>query len=83
MDLFKIYPFEFEGKKYEVRIYHTDTLINSVVFKENHPATGIRNQIKTPEAIEIQHILNNESMNYFIELSKKEISDKLWKDLLN
>ena len=81
MQLFKTYPFEFDDEKYEVRIFHNDKLINVVVFKEKHPATGIRHQIQIPETMEIEKILNSNSMNHFIELSKKEISDNLWKHL--
>ncbi|RLC54027.1 MAG: hypothetical protein DRH79_01900 [Candidatus Cloacimonadota bacterium] len=81
MELFKTYPFEFDDEKYEVRIYHNDKLINVAVFKENHPATGIRHQIQIPEGMEIEKILNSDSMNHFIELSKKEISDNLWYNL--
>ena len=81
MELIKTYPFEFDDEKYEVRIYHNDKLINVAVFKENHPATGIRHQIQIPEGMEIEKILNSDSMNHFIELSKKEISDNLWYNL--
>jgi hypothetical protein len=83
MELFKTHPFVFDNEKFEVRIYHDDKLLNIVVFNENYPATGIRHQIQIPKATDIQEILKSKKLNYFIELSKKEILENVWENIIS
>ena len=54
MKLLKNIPFDFENKKYEIRILFGDNTINIAAFQNNYPANGFRRQIKltknsTPE----------------------------------
>jgi len=83
MEIYKTFPFEFNGNKYETRIYHEDRLINVLTFKDNHPVSGIRHQIQVSKNRNIQDILQIEKLNYFIELVKQEILDNLWEKLIN
>jgi len=83
MNLIKTIHFETNNEKYEVRIYHDLKLINFVVFKKNYPATGIRHQIMISKDKDVEKRLNQDSINYFVELSKKEISDNIWGKIIN
>ena len=63
MKLFKKIPMRFEEKEYEIRVLYDDTMINLVVFLNNHPANGYRHQVKLPKECNVQRLLEKYLVN--------------------
>jgi hypothetical protein len=82
MELFTNFPFSYEEKEYEIRVYCTDRLINVVAFHNNHPANGFRHQIQVPKKISVNELLEKEVINELVDISKKDISEKRWERLI-
>lgn len=78
MTIFKTIPFPYENKKYEIRVYYNDTLINVVAFCDNYPANGFRHQIKVSKNLSVNKLLENEVINELVEISKKDIIERRW-----
>jgi hypothetical protein len=83
MNLFKTYPFTFEDINYEIRVYYTDRLINVAVFRNNHPASGIRHLLHIPKNFKVMDLLEKNVLDDFIEVSKSDIVTKRWATLLS
>ena len=81
MELFDTFPFSFEEKEYEIRVYYSDNLINVVAFHNNHPANGFRHQIQVSKKISVNELLKKDVINELVEISKKDILEKRWERL--
>ena len=82
MILYKAIPFTFDGKDYEVKIFHDENLLNVVAFKNNYPANGFRHQIKFPKSASVKKMLGHEVIDEYVEMCKKDISEKRWERLM-
>jgi hypothetical protein len=79
MELFQKITWEYEDKKYEIRILFEDHLINILTFLNNYPANGFRYQIQLPKNAEIQKFLKIEKFTHIIENAKEDIKNERWK----
>jgi hypothetical protein len=79
MELFQKITWEYEDKKYEIRILFEDHLINILTFLNNYPANGFRYQIQLPKNAEIQKFLKIENFTHIIENAKEDIKNERWK----
>ena len=82
MNLLKTIPFVFAGEAYEIKIFHAENLINILVFKNHYPTNGFRHQIRIPKTISIKDIVNLEVIDEYIDICKKDISEKRWERLV-
>lgn len=78
MKLLKKIPFTHQDMRYEVRVLYNDDTINIAVFSNNHPANGIRYQIKIPKYITIEKLHIPDHLQTWIEMSKKDIIENRW-----
>ena len=82
MILYKAVPFTFDGENYEIKIFHEENLINIVAFNNNYPANGFRHQIKIPKYASIEKMCDHDVINDYVEMCKKDISEKRWERLI-
>ena len=82
MELLKKFPFDFEGKKYEIRVYYDEDIINIVAFLNNYPHNGFRYHIKVPGDRNLQKVLKKEPFSHLVDVAKDDITQKRWEKLL-
>jgi hypothetical protein len=82
MNHYKDVPFTFEGEDYKIRVFYDENSINILAFKNHYPASGFRHQIKIPKNVPVKNVLNQDVINEYVEICKKDISEKLWERLL-
>ena len=68
MTLFEKIPMSFEGRNYEIRVLYDDTTINVVAFLNNHPANGLRHQVKISKQVDIKGVLEMDAANELVEM---------------
>ena len=83
MTLYQEIPFAWEDESYQIKIFYEEKLINFVAFKKSHPVNGIRHQILIPKYISVNDVLENDVLDEFIEMCKKDISEKRWERLIS
>ncbi len=83
MTLYQEIPFAWEDESYQIKIFYEEKLINFVAFKKSHPANGIRHQILIPKYTSVNDVLENDVLDEFIEMCKKDISEKRWERLIS
>jgi len=82
MILFKKIPFSFEERLYEVRIYYDDKKINLLVFRDNYPVNGFRNQINIPRKSSPESFLENSVIEELVSVARQDILEKRWNRFL-
>ena len=82
MTFYREIPFAWEGENYQIKIFFEEKLINIVAFKNKHPANGIRHQILIPKYASVNEVLANNTLDEFVEMCKKDISEKRWERLI-
>jgi hypothetical protein len=82
MNQLKKIKFDFDGENYEIKIFHQENLINILAFKNNYPANGFRHQIQIPKGISVKDVLDQTVMSEYVELCKKDISERRWERLI-
>ncbi len=78
MEQYKTESFSHEGKAYDIRVFYNKNIINTVVFSDNYPASGIRHQIQLPKDVNPKSILENDVMSDFIQMAKNDIQEHRW-----
>jgi len=78
MQLYKKIPWDYKGKKYEIRIMYEANLINVVSFLNNYPANGFRYQVLLQKNSNAQNILKTENFSSLIENAKEDIKENRW-----
>jgi hypothetical protein len=82
MLLFKKVPYSFAERDYEIKVFYDNNTINIVTFKNHYPANGFRYQIKISKNLVMKEILQQKVIDEFIEICKKDISEKRWERLV-
>jgi hypothetical protein len=82
MLLYKKVPYSFAEKDYEINVLHDNNTINIVTFKNHYPANGLRHQIKISKNLVMKEILQQKVIDEFIEICKRDISEKRWERLI-
>jgi len=78
MFLHKKVPYSFTEKDYEIKVFYNTNTINIVAFKNHYPANGFRHQIKISKNLVMKELLQNKVIDEFIEICKRDISEKRW-----
>ncbi|KAA3614954.1 MAG: hypothetical protein D8M58_10905 [Calditrichaeota bacterium] len=78
MELYKKIPWDYQGKKYEIRIMYQANIINIVSFLDNYPANGFRYQVLLKKDHDIKSILKAEKLNSLINNAKDDIKENRW-----
>ena len=81
MFLHKKVPYSFTEKDYEIKVFYNTNTINIVAFKNHYPANGFRHQIKISKNLVMKELLQNKVIDEFIEICKRDISEKRWNRL--
>lgn len=81
MYLYKQISYSFEKNNYEIKVFYDDNSINVLAFKNDYPANGFRHQIKISKNLVMEKILQQKIIDEFIEIGKKDISEKRWERL--
>ena len=82
MLLYKKELYSFAEKDYEIKVFYDDNTINIVAFKNHYPANGFRHQIKISKNLVIKEILQQKVIDEFIEICKRDISEKRWERVI-
>lgn len=82
MLLYKKVLYSFAEMDYEINVFYDNNTINIVAFKNHYPANGFRHQIKTSKNLVIKEILQQKVIDEFIEICKRDISEKRWERLI-
>ena len=86
MTLFRKIPVTIDNKEYEVRIYYEPGIINIAVFYDGHPATGFRHRIHLNKKLDVEEILQKDSVQKVIEeiirIAREDISGNRWERFL-
>ena len=82
MLLYKKVPYSFAESDYEIKIFYDNNTINIVTFKNHYPANGFRHQIKISKNLVMKEILQQKVIDEFIEICKRDISEKRWEKLV-
>ena len=82
MLLYKKVPYSFAERDYEIEVFYDNNTINIVAFKNHYPANGFRHQIKISKNLVMKEILQHKIINEFIEICKRDISEKRWERLI-
>jgi hypothetical protein len=83
MKLLKNIPFDFENKKYEIRILFGDNTINIAAFRNNYPANGFRRQIKLTKNSTPEKALDSKMVTDIIDWVKNDIFENRWDTFLS
>ena len=75
MELYKVTPVEFEGKKFEVKVLHGGNVINVVAFLNHYPADGYRHQLVLPKNCDVVKMLDSEAVSDLLDLTIAEIKE--------
>ncbi|MCK5767112.1 MAG: hypothetical protein KAH35_01885 [Candidatus Atribacteria bacterium] len=78
MLLYKKVPYSFAERDYEINVFYDDNTINIVAFKNHYPTNGFRHQIKISKNLVMKELLQNKVIDEFIEICKRDISEKRW-----
>jgi len=81
MLLYKKVLYSFSEWDYEIKVFYDDNTINIVAFKNHYPANGFRHQIKISKNRAMKKILQQKVIDEFIEICKRDISEKRWERL--
>ncbi|MEA1940251.1 MAG: hypothetical protein U9N03_06275 [Candidatus Caldatribacteriota bacterium] len=82
MLLYKKVPFSLGKKEYEIKVFYDEDAINIVLFKDHYPGNGFRHQIKISKNLVMKKLLQNNIIDEFIEICKRDISEKRWERLI-
>ena len=82
MLLYKKVLYSFAEREYEIKVFYDNNTINIVAFKNHYPANGFRHQIKISKNLVIKEILQQKVIDEFIEICKRDISEKRWERLI-
>jgi hypothetical protein len=82
MFLYKKVPYSFVERDYEIKVFYDNNTINIVAFKNHYPANGFRHQIKISKNLVMKEILQQKVIDEFIEICKRDISEKRWERLI-
>jgi len=82
MLLYKKVPYSFAERDYEINVFYDNNTINIVAFKNHYPANGFRHQIKISKNLVMKEILQHKVIGEFIEICKRDISEKRWERLI-
>jgi len=82
MLLYKKVPYSFAESDYEIKVFYDNNTINIVAFKNHYPVNGFRHQIKISKNLVIKEILQQKVIDEFIEICKRDISEKRWERLI-
>ena len=82
MLLYKKVLYSFAERDYEIKVFYDNNTINIVAFKNHYPANGFRLQIKISKNLVIKEILQQKVIDEFIEICKRDISEKRWERLI-
>ncbi|MEA2022290.1 MAG: hypothetical protein U9N08_07435 [Candidatus Caldatribacteriota bacterium] len=83
MFLYKKVPFSFEERDYKIKVFYDDKTINIVAFENHYPANGFRHQIKISKNLVMKELLQSKVISKFIEICKKDVSEKRWEKLIH
>jgi hypothetical protein len=78
MELFQSKQLSFEGQDYEIRVLYEEGLINVAAFRDKHPASGYRYQIKLPKRCDVLGCLERNIMDPLVEMCEKDILERRW-----
>jgi len=82
MLLYKKVPYSFAERDYEIKVFYDNNSINIVTFKNHYPANGFRHQIKISKNLVMKEMLQQKVIDEFIEICKRDISEKRWERLI-
>jgi len=82
MLLYKKVLYSFAEREYEIKVFYDNNTINIVAFKNHYPVNGFRHQIKISKNLVIKEILQQKVIDEFIEICKRDISEKRWERLI-
>ena len=82
MLLYKKVPYSFGERDYEINVFYDNNTINIVAFKNHYPANGFRHQIKISKNLVMKEMLQQKVIDEFIEICKRDISEKRWERLI-
>ena len=82
MLLYKKVLYSFAERDYEIKVFYDNNTINIVAFKNHYPANGFRHQIKISKNLAMKEILQEKVIDEFIEICKRDISEKRWERLI-
>ena len=82
MLLYKKVLYSFAERDYEIKVFYDNNTINIVAFKNHYPANGFRHQIKISKNLAMKKILQQKVIDEFIEICKRDISEKRWERLI-
>jgi len=82
MLLYKKVLYSFAERDYEIKVFYDNNTINIVSFKNHYPVNGFRHQIKISKNLVIKEILQQKVIDEFIEICKRDISEKRWERLI-
>ena len=82
MLLYKKVLYSFAERDYEIKVFYDNNTINIVAFKNHYPANGFRHQIKISKNRAMKKILQQKVIDEFIEICKRDISEKRWERLI-
>jgi len=82
MLLYKKVPYSFAERDYEIKVFYDNNTINIVAFKNHYPANGFRHQIKISKNLVMKEMLQKKVIDEFIEICKRDISEKRWERLI-
>lgn len=57
--------------------YNADT-VNIVAFRKHYPANGFRHRIKISKSLDMKKILQSKVIDEYIDICKKDITEKRW-----
>jgi len=63
-------------------VFYDNNTINIVAFKNHYPANGFRYHIKISKNLVMKEILQQKVIDEFIEICKRDISEKRWEKLV-
>lgn len=82
MKLLKKIAFDHENRKYEIRIFSDEKIMNFVVFYNKHPFNCFRYQILIPKYLNVQKILRTKMIDHFVDITKADVRENRWEKFL-
>ena len=78
MELFKTIEMEHEGRRYEIRVYFDERVVNVVAFRDHRPANGYRLQVQIPKGRDARDVLHRYPMDELTEACRRLMEGDTW-----
>lgn len=82
MSGYQVFPFQHEGKEYEIRVTSDGITVQIRIFLDGVPANGYVYQVNSTTAFDLKKIIGMDAITYLIDMAKEDVKQQRWENFL-